>query len=162
MATYKSDIISAKEALDVSGKSLSGKKTGGRVLYATAECVLGASGAANADVLELVDIPAGATVVPELSYVWKGFIDRNVKILLGDAGDDDRFGVVGTSTGGVTAGPGELVLAKPSQAFFGHEAAAAIPAYGEVTRVRAKLSGLTGTGAAGERLKFGIAYRVEG
>lgn len=166
MATYKSDIIKKKDALDISGKSLSGDKTGARVLYATAEYVFkpeaSAPTEANGDVIELAEIPAGATVVPELSYVSKSFGYRNFRITLGDETDDDRFGSVQSIATSPPEGVGAFNYDYPSQAFFGCGDILPIPSYAETTRVVATLSEISSSIPAQSKLRFGIAYRVQG
>ncbi|RYD36214.1 MAG: hypothetical protein EOP87_05890 [Verrucomicrobiaceae bacterium] len=162
MAIHKSDIIRAKDSLDVSGKSLSGEKTGAQVLYATAEYVVGSPALALNDVIELADIPAGATVVPELSYVRKSFGDRDVKVSLGDKDANDRFGVVGTMGSGVPEGPHFFGYDGASQATFGYQRSENIPKYAETTRVKATINQLSTSVPAQEKLQFGIAYRVQG
>jgi hypothetical protein len=162
MAIHQSDIIKAKESRDVSGKSLSGEKTGARVLYATAEYVFGTPSLATNDVIELADIPAGATVVPELSYASVSFADRNLLISLGDKDSSGRFGSVGTTSAGVPAGPYNFGYPNLSQATFGYGKSNAIAPYAATTRVRATINYLSSSVAAQQKLKFGIAYRVQG
>ncbi|WAC18838.1 hypothetical protein OVA24_16530 [Luteolibacter sp. SL250] len=162
MAIYKSDIITAKDSLDVSGKSLSGEKTGAQVLYATAEYVFRENIEITDDIIELADIPAGATVVPELSYVRKSFGYRDLKLSLGDKDSAARFGAVGTSDTGIPLGPSLFGYGIPCQANFGHGMATDLPRYVEETRVRATLQGITEYILPGEKLRFGIAYRVQG
>ncbi|MBX3740223.1 MAG: hypothetical protein KF712_04485 [Akkermansiaceae bacterium] len=162
MATYKSDIITAKDSLDVSSKSLSGEKTGAPVLYATADYVFGNPRATNGDVLDLADIPAGATVVPELSYVSKSFGGRHLRILLGDKHAGGRFGQVGTDSSGIPEGPHGFGYDSPSTASFGYEMQGSLSRYTETTRVKATLSNISLAIPENEKLRFGIAYRVQG
>jgi hypothetical protein len=162
MPTYKSDIIRAKDSLDVSSKSLSGEKTGAQVLYATAEYVFGTPSLATNDVIELADIPAGATVVPELSYASVTFRERNLMISLGDEASSGRFGAVGTTNSGIPAGPSNFGYPNLSQATFGYGMSANIPPYAVATRVRATINHLSSGVPAQNKLKFGIAYRVQG
>ena len=162
MAIHKSDIIRAKDSLDVSGKSLSGEKTGAQVLYATAEYVFGSPAVALNDVIELADIPAGATVVPELSYVRKTFGNRDLKLSLGDKDDSDRFGAVGTYGSGIPEGPHYFGYDAASQVTFGYNRSENIGRYAETTRVMASIDHLPLAVQAQQKLTFGIAYRVQG
>lgn len=162
MATYKSDIITAKESLDISSKSLSGEKTGAQVLYATAEYVSGYIEAGSNDIIELADIPAGATVVPELSYVSKSFGYRDLKISLGDKDGSARFGFVGTPDSGIPAGPSAFGYDTASRANFGHAPTGSPAPYKTETRVLAALLNGSEGLQPESKLRFGIAYRVQG
>lgn len=158
MATYKSDIIRAKDSLDVAGKSLSGEKTGAQVLYATAEYEFGYLQLNANDVIELADIPAGATVVPQLSYATKSF-EHGLRVSLGEKDSPGRFGKVGTDLGPGTCG---FAPYAPGQAFFGYPVAATITPYAQATRVVAKIEHIALDTPGGSKLAFGIAYRVQG
>lgn len=162
MATYQSDIIKAKASLDVSGKSLSGEKTGAHVLYATAEYVVkptaGSPTEIANDVIELADVPAGATVVPHLCYVSKTVTNKSLTLQLGDTTDATRYGGVTT---GSDDSMGKLSLPYPHTAQFGTSAGFA-ERYEKQTRICAKITAIDATMPAGTKLKFGIAYRVQG
>lgn len=166
MATYKSDIIRAKDSLDVSGKSLSGEKTGAQVLYATAHYDFKPKTATpvetNGDVILLADIPAGATVVPELSYVAKSFATPSLIVRLGDGsvGGAERFGTVGN---GQPEGVSAFGYEAPSHAFFGKYVDGVVAPYEKTTRVQATLTSVDRANMPTTAwLKFGIAYRVQG
>jgi len=162
MTIYQSDIIKAKDSLDVSGKSLSGEKTGAQVLYATAEYVFGDNIEITDDIIELADIPAGATVVPELSYVRKSFAARDLRITLGDKFHAARFGAVGTLGTGIPEGPHSFGYNHASHANFGHASQNNQAPYAEETRVKATLKDITVPMSEDSKLTFGIAYRVQG
>lgn len=160
MATYKSDIIQAKDSLDVSGKSLSGEKTGAQVLYATAEYTWGYPEYAYPyDIIQLADIPAGATVVPHLSWVNAGFEVTQLNLHLGDNLNYTKYGMAGTD---VPDGPGKLTSGYRGSSFFGYDGRPALK-YEKETRVIAMVAHDNfGYPATGSKLTFGIAYRVQG
>jgi len=162
MATYQSDIIKAKEALAISDKSLSGEKTGGRVLYATAEYVLRPTASSPTevpnDVIELAEIPAGAVIVPQQSYLARNFGGAEFTVSLGDAADPARFGYVGTHVDGVS----RLPMYSQGQAFFGYHAGEQAGPLAAPLRVAAAFGYLPEIYGYNNKLTFGIAYRVQG
>ena len=161
MAIHKSDLAAAKDSRDVSTKSLSGERTGGNVLLATAEYTFGSTPGQPEnpyDVIQLADIPAGATVIPQQSYVASHFFGYAVNFKLGDAADVQRHGMAGTN---VPAGPWKMITDVPSFGSFGY-AASAPTRYATTTRVKAMLVDSFGYPPPGYKVTFGIAYRVQG
>lgn len=155
MAIHKSDIIQAKDSLNISEKSaFNSDRTNATVLQATAVYTFKGTEGAN-DIVELADLPAGATVIPHQSYVADSFPSglaggSTVDVHLGVAGDPTRFGYVDYLNSGNARNFTNSVLHTP------------VP-FAEQTRVVAKLSALNGPVIpSGKKLAFGITYTIKG
>jgi hypothetical protein len=90
MPNFKSDLITARDAISVSDKQVDGDRTSGLILYATALVTLSGSLATN-DTIELVDIPPGAVVVPQLSHVTGGDPGTTLRLSVGDSAVAARY-----------------------------------------------------------------------
>ena len=106
MADFDSTIITKQKAVDSGRQSLGlvdGDDVSGVVLMATAIYTLAGSEAAN-DTIQLVDLPVGAVVVPQLSSCTSS-ADPGTTLTLnvGDAADVDRYaqGIVLSSGGSI-------------------------------------------------------------
>lgn len=158
MADYKSDIITKVEAVD-SGKQASGLVNGddvtGVLLLATVSYTLTGSEAAN-DTIQLVDIPAGAVIVPQNSYCTAS-ADPGTTLTLkvGDSADDDRYasGIV-MSAGGII---GFCSATMPAAVATPYR----IPSSVGASRIIATVASAN-TLTAAVKLVFTIAYRVKG
>jgi len=151
MATHKSDIITAKDSLAVSDKSaFSAIRTNATVLQATAVYTFKGT-EQSGDVIELVELPAGAAVIPQKCYV----ADSNPTSLgvanpyldLGLAGDA-RYGKVYSLGFGYSRHFGDETNAPELLAPFE-----------KPTRVTATLSQI-GAIPAGGKIAFGINYVI--
>lgn len=152
MAIHKSDIITAKDALSVSEKNISGERTGATILRATAVYTIKGT-EADSDVIHLTDLPPTAAVIPEMSHLAFGYPRgaTAVTAFLGDATAPGRFGQASVQTG-------------IESAAFGYTDGAGQPVplpYEKATRVQATLGGISGR-VTGGQLVFGIAYRIKG
>lgn len=152
MAILKSDIITAREALAYSDKTgADGIKIGANVLLATAVIELTAETTAN-DLLELVDLPAGVEVVPQLSHVTLPNPGTTLTVDIGDALDEDRY-----ADGIVLSAGGQVAFTSATL-----PAAVAVPHKTKATtRIRAKVM-TAATITAGTKATFTIAYRITG
>jgi len=106
MADFNSSIITKQLAVD-SGRLSTGLVDGddvtGVVLMSTISYTLAGTEAAN-DTIQLVDLPLGAVVVPQLSYcTTSADPGTTLTLKVGDAADDDRYasGIVLSAGGAV-------------------------------------------------------------
>lgn len=107
MAKHYSNIIAKKNGsggANISNNIIPGDDIAGLVLYATAIYTLAGTEAA-ADTIELVDIPADAVIVPQLSHVTASTDPGSALVLdIGDKDDADRYADgITLSTGGQVA-----------------------------------------------------------
>ena len=156
MAIYKTDIITAKDSLSVSDKSLDGAKTGATVLQATAVYTM--TGAESSyDIIELTDLPPSATVVPENSYVAFGYPGGFSAgwITLGDSSNPERYGSTLI----------DFNADQKQSNRFGYSAnypMAEPQPYDKATRLVARFSGTPSARVAGGKIVFGISYTIKG
>ncbi|BCU77960.1 hypothetical protein [Luteolibacter sp. LG18] len=154
---YKSDLVTKQEAAAQmqSAGVRDGDDLAGHLLYATAVVTAGVGGStpvvpAAGDTLQLVDLPAGAVVVPQLSHVT-GAVSGTLVLDIGDAGTSNRFGKV-SMTGNAAATFSSNGLAS----------AAVTPArLTDPVRMIATLGTVTSV-PGGTKLVVTIAYRVKG
>lgn len=154
MAILKSDIITAREALAYSDKTgADGIKIGANILLATAVITLASTTAAN-DLFELVDLPAGVEVVPQLSHVTLANPGTTLTVDIGDDLDDDRY-----ADGIVLSAGGRIPFA--STAATVGDAVANPHKTKATTRIRAKVMTASAINA-NVKAVFTIAYRITG
>ncbi len=155
MPPYKTDLILAKEALDISDKSYGNDRNGAVVLHTIAEYSFGYESPYNS--IEIAEIPKGATVVPELSYVAVKTYLSSLNLALGDATDPYRYGIAGTDV--VAQGSSKLPSYQPGSAFFGYGMYQTPRPYAQPTSVRAFIMEPFGYPNGGDAV-FSIAYRM--
>ncbi len=151
MAIHESDIIKAKESLNISDKSLPGLKTGAALLQATAVYTVTGT-ETDGDIIELAEVPAGAAVIPQLSYAAFGnpYPFGTARVELGDGSLADRYGAL------------YMAANSPSctGAFGYREDAQYLPQpYAAPTRIQARLTNLDDPEPGG-KIVFGVAYRI--
>lgn len=153
MATHKSDIITSLDSQSIIDKQVDGDRTNGLLLLAAVEYVLVGTEEAE-DVVELFDLPAGATVVPEMSQVALANPGTLLVIKIGDAYDDDRYAhTVSLNQGGIIpfhAGADNIPVGITTPVRTT-----------ERTRVVATVATATGLNA-NVKVRFTIAYRIRG
>lgn len=152
MANFKSDIITAKDSVNLSDKMVDGDRTGGLLLLATAQWQLDLSAAAG-DTIQIFDLPAGAVIVPALSQVHVGGDPGTTLTLdVGDAADPNRYAdtLVCSNGGEIRFNSGTMPIASSSP----YRAPAQ-------TRIFATVKSASGLAAA-VGVNFTIAYRVKG
>jgi hypothetical protein len=149
---HKSDIVTAIDGAAPASNPIQGDKTGGVILYAEAQYTLKTTEIAT-DVIDLIDLPAGATVIPQLSQLVCPDPGTALVLKVGDAGDDDRYAHTMTASAG-----GVIPF---------HTGATNIPVgitaperVNERTRVKATITTATTLNAV--KLNFTIAYRIRG
>lgn len=155
MPPYKTDLIQAKEALNLSDKSAGNDRNGAVILHTVAHYSFGYEAPYNS--IEIAEIPKGATVVPELSYVAVKFYNPYLNFALGDATDSYRYGIAGTDV--VAQGSSKLPSYQPGSAFFGYGMYQTPTPYAQPTRVRAYIMEPFGYPSDGQAV-FSIAYRM--
>lgn len=112
--------------------------------------------AASGDVIDVTDVPVGATVIPELCRVSNEASMGGSSIAiptLGDAVDADRYSATSVSINSSTAG---------SAAFTANVSASVLPRFTVTAATKRIKAALTRTNAmtAGKKLSFLIAYRL--
>lgn len=152
MANFKSDLITAKDSVNISDKVVDGDRTGGLLLLATAVVTLSGSTATN-DTIQLVDLPAGAVPVPQLSHVTASADPgTDLELNIGTSDDEDLLadGLVLSSGGQVafTAGTMPAGAITPTRTVAN-------------TRVFATVTDADAVNAS-VKLVFTIAYRIKG
>lgn len=152
-----SDLIAAKAAakLKLSDGVLNGDDAGGVLLYFGPEVTLPSGVAAN-DTFQLIDLPPGAVIVPELcSISASGDPGTTLTLDVGDSGDADRY-CDGANLGALSAA-GIVAFTAPALP------AAVITPFRSpnVTRIFATAA-TAGTVTANTVLKFTIVARVKG
>jgi hypothetical protein len=157
MADTNSDLIAAKAAakLKLSDGILNGDDAGGVLLYFGPEVTLPAGVTAN-DTFQLIDLPPGAVIVPELCRILaSGDPGTTLTIDVGDSADIDRY-CDGANLGALSAA-GVVMFTDPAMP------AAALTPYrsSDVSRVYATAA-TAGTVTAATVLKFTIVARVKG
>ena len=153
MSNFKSDLITKGEAalLAQSDGVRDGDDLAGVLLIATAIVTLAGTEAAN-DTIQLVDLPAGAVVVPQLSHVTGADPGTTLTLDIGDAGDTDRY-----ADGIVLSAGGQVAFCSATL-----PAAVAAPyRLTGATRIYATVASAASLTAA-VKLVVTIAYRVKG
>jgi len=157
MASTNSDLIAAKAAakLKLGDGVLNGDDAGGVLLYFGPEVTLPAGVAAN-DTFQLIDLPPGAVIVPELcSIAASGDPGTTLTIDVGDSADVDRY-CDGANLGGLSAA-GIVAFTAPALP------AAVMTPYRSSDVVRVYATAATAnTVTADTVLKFTIVARVKG
>lgn len=153
MPRFKSDTLTIRDELRYSDKSAGADAfaTGTNILLATIPYTLLATVVAD-DFIDLMDLPPGAEIVPQLSHVTSADPGTALVLDIGDAADVDRYadGISLNSGGQVAFCSGTL------------PAAVATPFSASVaTRISAKVITAT-TLTAAVKLVFTIAFRVRG
>lgn len=152
MATFKSSLITKQDAARTGLRNgiLDGDDQSGVLLYATATYTLLGTEAA-ADIIDLVDLPKGAVLVPQLSHVICTDPGTALVIDIGDAADTDRYANdIVLSAGGLV---GFCSATQPDAAINPLRTTTQ-------TRVYATIGTATALTAA-VKLAFTIAYRVK-
>lgn len=90
MAILKSDAIVRKEQIAISNKAEASNLTGKLPLIETVSYTLTGSEAAN-DTIQLMDLPVGAVVIPDLCSVTSADPGTTLTLDIGDAADVDRY-----------------------------------------------------------------------
>lgn len=152
MPNFKSDIITTRESANYSDKTaIQGDRIGAVILYATAIYTLLGTEAA-ADTIQILDLPAGASVVPQLSHVTCADPGTTLTLDIGDASNTDRSadGIVLSAGGLVAFTSGTLPVD------------ATVPTLAtEQTRIYATVASADEL-IADVKVVFTIAYRIKG
>lgn len=157
MADTNSDLIAAKLAArtSLSAGIVNGDDNGGILTFYNVEVALSGSVAAN-DTFQLIDLPPGAVLVPELcSISTTADPGTTLTVDVGDAGDVDRY-CDGANLGGLSAA-GNVTFLAPAMP------AAVFTPYrdnDDVTRIYATAA-TVGTNTACT-LKFSLVARIKG
>lgn len=155
MPTHQSDIIQAKDSLNISEKSIDGAKTGATVLHATAVYTV-KGGEVDGDIIELTDLPVGATVIPQQSFVAFGYPAgfSYGSVMLEDEKAAQEYGL------------GIISMNAPEQrAVFGYspsEGTRVPKPYDEQRRLVARFYGTPSGKLTGGKIVFGISYTIKG
>ena len=152
MPNFKSDLITTRELPEFSDKAgVDGIRTGATVLYALATYTLLGTEAAN-DTLQLLDLPIGCELVPQLSTVICADPGTTLTLDIGDSGDADRYadGIV-LSAGGIVNFASATVPAAVATPYL-------VSTLTRVVALVASAATLTAT----TKLVFTIAYRIKG
>jgi len=153
MPNFKSDLVTARESLNYSDKAaVDGIRTGAGILLATATITLAGTEAA-ADTLQLLDLPPGCEIVPQLSHVTCSADPGTTLTLdIGDAANADAY-----ADGIVLSAGGQVGFCSATI-----PAAMAAPVLTtELTRIFATVASAD-TLTAAVKLIFTIAYRIKG
>ena len=106
MATLYTPLANAQNSTENVKNRAAGKDLTGNVVYAKCSYTTTATDAA-ADVLRLVQLPAGAVVIPSLSSISTEDLGTDINVTIGDldgAGDADRYSTaVSLATAGAKA-----------------------------------------------------------
>jgi len=140
--------LSEKAAMD-------GDKTGATVLHATAVYTMKGTEVSD-DIIELTDLPPGATVIPDKSHLTFGYpaAFRYNSVSLGDAAAPTRYGYAALNH--------EADFHSRSFGYVSGSAIAVPQPYKQSTRLVAKFSGTPTGRQAGGKLVFGISYTIKG
>ena len=152
MANFKSDLITAKDQVNISDKALSASFTGTLPLIQTVSYILTGTCVAN-DTLQLLDLPPGAVLLPQLSSVTCADPGTALTLDIGDITDTDRYADdIVLSNGGIVEFASQLPV----------PAGIITPKLTtENSRVFATVKTATAL-TAGVKLTFLIAYRING
>jgi hypothetical protein len=150
---HKSDVIASLTSANPASTPVDGDKSGGVVLFAEVQYTLKGTEAAT-NIIELFDLPAGATVIPQLSNLVCPNPGTALVLSVGGGATNNKYAhTITASAGGV---------------FPFHTGATNIPtgitAPARVSareRVYARITTAT-TLNAGVKLNFTIAYRIRG
>ena len=155
MATHKSDLLKAKDSLAVSDKSaFNANRTNATVLQATAVYTMDGT-LQSGDMIELAELPSGATVIPQQCYIADSFptafgYGGSSPVLYLGVNGDGRYGTAQYLQFGYSRN-------------FGTEASATgnPTPFTKATRVTASF-GYVPYAPKGGKLVFGIAYTING
>ena len=151
MANFKSDLITAKDQVNISDKMVDGNRLGGLTLYARVEyTLLGTE--ATSDTIQLFDLPPQARLSPGLSFVQSTDPGTTLTLNVGDATSANRYaqGIVLSAGGQIGFGSGT----QPS-------AVATVYQPANSTRVVATIASAA-TLTPGVKLVFMIGYIIKG
>jgi hypothetical protein len=154
MAKLKSTLVAAQEATatGISNGISNGDDISGILLLATTHYTLLGTEVAT-DTIELLDLPPGGVLVPQLSDVTSPDPGTTLTFHVGDAGDVDRYanGIVQSAGGkvGFTSGTLPAAVGAPYRDNT------------KGTRIFATIASAN-TLTAGAKLTFTIAYRAKG
>jgi hypothetical protein len=156
MADTNSDLIAAQVAArtGLSAGIVNGDDNGGDLRFYNVEVALSASVAAN-DTFQLLDLPPGAVIIPELSSISAtGDPGTTLTLDVGDSGDADRY-CDGANLGALSAA-GIVQFTAPAIP------AAVFTPYRptDVTRIYATAATVGSNNAV--TLKFSIVARIKG
>lgn len=155
MATfYTAEATKQNDAL--LANRVQGNLASGDIRYIEATYTATGTEAASGDVIDVTDVPVGATVIPELCRVSnEASMGGSVIAIptLGDAGDADRYSATSVSINSSTAG---------SAAFTPNVTASVLPRFTVTAATQRIKAALTRTNAmtAGKKISFLIAYRL--
>lgn len=151
MATFKTDVQAGQTGL--AAKRVEGQKVTGQIVWAEATWTVPAETVTSGDNIEIVTLPIGAIVYPELSRtITEGLGGTTVAIpKIGDSADDDRY--TAASAAVVSAG---------NTAWTPNSAASVVPRYAVTKDTNVLIANLTHAGAptAGKRVQWLIAFRM--
>ena len=116
MATYYTDLTDASNTQRDAHTREDSRLAGSQLLLATATYTTNATSETSSDFINIVELPAGAVVVPSLSRVLHEDIGTELVFDIGDASDANRYALA------VTLGTNAGVK------YFIAEAATALPA----------------------------------
>lgn len=133
-----------------------GNLASGDIRFIEATYTTAGTEAASGDVIDVTDVPVGATVIPELCRVSNEASMGGSSIAiptLGDAVDADRYSATSVSINSSTAG---------SAAFTANVSASVLPRFTVTAATKRIKAALTRTNAitAGKKISFLIAYRL--
>lgn len=109
MPNFKSDLITANDQIAVSNKMVNGDRTGGLLLGFKALYTLVGTEAAN-DTIQVIDLPAGATLDPENLKVTCADPGTTLTMDIGDSANPDRYadGITLSNGGQIAATSGTM------------------------------------------------------
>lgn len=159
MATYQSDIIAAKDALNISDKSMDGAKTGATVLHATAVYTMKGT-ETGGDIIELTDLPPSARVLPHDSRVSLGGTGgfRAATLLLGDKNSPYRYGRARLDR---DESPGSNIVSS-AFGYVGDGYGVDPLPYEKTTRLIASFNDTPSSKITGGKIVFDISYTING
>lgn len=155
MATFNT-AEAAKQNDALLANRVQGNLASGDIRFIEATYTTTGTEAASGDIIDVTDVPVGATVIPELCRVSnEANLGGSVVAIptLGDAGAANRYSGQPVSLNSLTAG---------SQAFTANVTASVLPRHIVTAATKRIQAALTRTNAmtAGKKISFLIAYRL--
>lgn len=151
MATFKTDIQTGQTGFAVSRPE--GEKVTGEVMFAQAEWTVPTTTVTTGDTIEIITLPVGAIVIPELSRTNTDGLGGTTPAIskIGDSADDDRY----TATS-------QAVLSAGANAWTPNVTASVVPRYVVTKDTNVLIATLTHGGAptAGKKIGWLIAFRM--
>lgn len=152
MATFQTDIQTAQASSNPKDRT-NGQKVTGEMQYAEATWTVPSTTVTSGDNIEIITLPVGAVVYPELSRTITDGLGGTTPAIpkIGDAGDDDRY----TATS-------QSVTNAANAAWTPNAGASVIPRYAVTKDTTVLIANLTHGGAptAGKKLQWLIAWRM--